>query len=239
MPTLTEETLPGTTLRYLLQRKAIRGVYLRIRRDDGRLQVNAPLKLPMADIHALIERHQHWIASQQTQHTPPVATDFSRLCLWGHWVPVHWQSSGKRRHIDRTDDRIDCTLPEGVTENAARQALLDRVLRESLTQAIEDRLPHWCAITGHPIPAVSIRRMQSRWGSCQMTRRRLSINLTLAHYPAGCLDLVLVHELTHFDERHHNARFYQKMDAYFPEWRHWARLLKASPGALDEPASGR
>lgn len=228
---ISEETLPGSTISFSLSRKAIRRVYLRVRRDDGKLLISAPHALPLSHIHEFIRQHQDWITAQQSRRKSLPAPDFSRVILWGKPLTVHWRVNGKRSHVHQEGDRLYCTLPEGKTDNAARQALLDRILRQALTTAIAHRLPHWCAITGHAQPSVGIRRMTSRWGSCHITRRRLSINLILAQYPAGCLDLVLVHELSHFDERLHNARFYQQMDNYFPDWRAWESVLRAPPSA--------
>ncbi|WP_407275366.1 M48 family metallopeptidase [Halothiobacillus sp. DCM-1] len=229
----SEEILPGSTLRFTLSRKAIRRAYLRVRREDGRVCISAPHGLSLAQIHAFIRQHQDWIARQQTQQRqpPPAEADFSRLWLWGEAWDVHWQHGGQRATVHAEGHTLHCRLPEGKATPEQCQALLDRVLRQALARAIEHRLPHWCSVTGHALPAVRIRRMSSRWGSCQILRRRLSINLALAHYPPACLDLVLVHELIHFDERQHNARFYQKMDACLPGWRAWDRVLRAPPGA--------
>lgn len=223
---VSEETVPDSTLGFTLSRKPIQRAYLRIRRKDGRVLVSAPIHLPLAQIHAFIRQHQDWIHTQQSQRNATVEPDFSRLWLWGEPLMLTWQYAGNRAQARRDGNTLHCVLPEGKTDASARQALLDRVLHHALSTAIEARLPVWCDRTGHPKPHVSIRRMRSRWGSCHITRQRISISLALAHYPPGCLDMVLVHELSHFDERGHNAHFYQKMDDYFPDWRRWDAMLR-------------
>lgn len=66
----------------------------------------------------------------------------------------------------------------------------------------------------------------SRWGSCNVRTRWINLSLSLAHFPPTCLELIVVHELTHLLEASHNARFYAFMDAYLPDWRERDALLK-------------
>jgi len=68
--------------------------------------------------------------------------------------------------------------------------------------------------------------MKTRWGSCNIRDRRIWLNLELIHMPKGCIDMVLVHELVHLHERHHNARFYALMDQFMPDWQRWHTHLK-------------
>ena len=78
------------------------------------------------------------------------------------------------------------------------------------------RLPH---------PETRIRRMSSRWGSCNIRARRIWLTLELIRLPIEAIDLVIVHELAHLIERGHNRRFYAVMDAAWPDWRRWEATL--------------
>ena len=53
--------------------------------------------------------------------------------------------------------------------------------------------------------------------------------LELARKPAQCLEYIVVHELVHLLERHHNDRFAALMDQYLPDWRLRRDLLDKSP----------
>jgi len=87
---------------------------------------------------------------------------------------------------------------------------------------------HWAGVMGLAIPDVTVRRMTSRWGTCNTQTRRITLNLELAQRDADLLEYVIVHELAHLVERGHNARFYAVMDAHLPDWRLRRRLLNAS-----------
>lgn len=74
------------------------------------------------------------------------------------------------------------------------------------------------------IPAVAVRRLAKRWGSC--TRGgRITLNLELIKAPRDCIDYVIVHELSHLDEPHHGPRFWRRLDRVMPDWRQRRALL--------------
>ena len=55
---------------------------------------------------------------------------------------------------------------------------------------------------------------RTRWGSCNVTKKRVWLNLQLAKKPIRCLEYVIVHELVHLLEKNHNRRFYGFMDRF-------------------------
>ena len=67
--------------------------------------------------------------------------------------------------------------------------------------------------------------MKTRWGTCRGEAKRIWVNLELAEKPNHCLEYIIVHELVHLFERHHNDRFIALMDKFMPQWRfHQAEL---------------
>ena len=76
-----------------------------------------------------------------------------------------------------------------------------------------------------------IRRMKTRWGSCNIAARRVWFSLELARKPEPCLEYIVVHELTHLLERGHGARFKALMDGFLPDWRERRKLLNAAVNA--------
>ncbi|MEC4894072.1 MAG: YgjP-like metallopeptidase domain-containing protein [Oscillatoria sp. PMC 1051.18] len=62
-----------------------------------------------------------------------------------------------------------------------------------------------------------------------MNQRRIWLNLELAKKPIECLEYVIVHEIVHLLERHHNERFRGYMDKYLPQWQHYRDILNREP----------
>ena len=64
-----------------------------------------------------------------------------------------------------------------------------------------------------------VKKMKTRWGTCNSKAKRIWINLELAKKPLHCLEFIVVHELTHLIERYHNDHFKVLMDGFMPQWR--------------------
>ena len=64
-----------------------------------------------------------------------------------------------------------------------------------------------------------IRKMKSRWGSCNRSKKKITINYELVKVPKDCLEYVILHELLHLKERTHNSAFISYMDLYMKDWR--------------------
>ena len=75
----------------------------------------------------------------------------------------------------------------------------------------------------------SIKRMKTRWGTCNSAAGRIWLNLELAKKPLSCLEYILVHEMVHLIERQHNDRFRDYMDRFMPTWRSLRTELNRSP----------
>ena len=110
-----------------------------------------------------------------------------------------------------------------------REAALYRWYR----RAFKDRLPaliaKWEPVVGVGVADWSIKRMKTRWGTCNITARRIWLNLELAKKPPACTEYILVHEMVHFLERHHSERFRELMDRLMPQWRLHREELNRAP----------
>jgi hypothetical protein len=74
-----------------------------------------------------------------------------------------------------------------------------------------------------------IKKMKTKWGSCNKDARRIWLNLELAKKSVHCLEYIVVHEMVHLLERHHNDRFRALMDQFIPRWRSRREELNGAP----------
>ncbi len=82
---------------------------------------------------------------------------------------------------------------------------------------------------GREAKSWGVKKMKTKWGSCNIADRRIWINLELAKKSHECLEYILVHELVHLHERKHNDNFRRLMDEYLPQWRQSRDTLKSEP----------
>jgi predicted metal-dependent hydrolase len=97
--------------------------------------------------------------------------------------------------------------------------------RNILKKEIARLLPKWEYQTGLKCDSWQTKYMTSRWGTCNISKRKIWLNLQLAKKTLDCLEYVILHELLHFIEKHHNNSFISMMDKYMPYWRETKRAL--------------
>ena len=76
--------------------------------------------------------------------------------------------------------------------------------------------------------------MKTKWGSCNRETHRIWFNTELAKKHPDCLEYILVHEMAHYLERHHDERFTKLMDGFMPDWRARRDQLNDSPLAAEQ-----
>lgn len=119
-------------------------------------------------------------------------------------------------------------------EREKREDVLHRWYRLRLREQIPGLITKWEPIIGVQVDFWGIKRMKTKWGSCNTEARRVWLNLELAKKPSICLEYILVHEMVHLLERRHNDRFRAYMDRFMPLWRTHRDELNRAPLAHEE-----
>ena len=135
---------------------------------------------------------------------------------------------GKCCKIQRVPNRIIMTVPEG-TQTDKRKSLLTEWYRGELKKFLAILLPECEKRVGVKINSCNVRNMKTRWGSCNISRKRILINLQLVKKPVECLEYVLIHELVHLLEKNHTNRFRSLVEKYYPAWREAKQILADMP----------
>ena len=97
--------------------------------------------------------------------------------------------------------------------------------RPILKAKIAELLPALEAQTGLYCSEWRVKDMKNRWGSCNITKKRIWLNLKLVQYPPECLEYVILHELIHLKVPNHSAAFYAELDQYMPDWQMRRKIL--------------
>jgi predicted metal-dependent hydrolase len=212
-------------------RKAIKHCYIRVDRSDGQVRVSAPMHMSDAAIRTAVVSRHAWIVKRQRSAQRRVdhrALEFvagEPVLVFGVAHRLNIVESTRTPRIEVADGQLlsMCVRPGTSREQSAE--LLEQWYRSQLRLTIPELIRQWEPMMGVQVHAWGIRRMRTRWGSCNTRAQRIWLNLELARRPLRCLEYVLVHEMAHLHERGHNARFYGLMDRYLPDWRDVRALL--------------
>jgi len=115
-----------------------------------------------------------------------------------------------------------------------REAVLLRWYRQRLYEHLPNLIGKWKPRVGVEVGEVRIKKMKTRWCTCNAEARRIWLNLELAKKPLSCLEYILVHEMVHLLERHHTDRFREQMDNLMPMWRLYREELNRAPLAHED-----
>lgn len=217
-----------------VEKKRIKNMYLRLH-PDGSAKLTAPLGLSDAAIAAFLESRSQWLVKQRENlaqaipQQPATYENGESHRLWGQSYPLVLLPGNGHCIAECTSGQL--LLHNGLTATPQqRKTALDALYRQQLLTALPPLRRQCEEIVGQQAAEVRVRDMHTRWGSCNVPKRRIWLSLHLAEYPPDCLRCVLIHELTHLWERRHNARFWGFMDRFCPDWRTIHRQLGGPHG---------
>ena len=205
-------------------RKNIKNLHLGVYPPNGRVRVAAPLvvddeavRLAVIDKLGWIKRQKARFADQPRQSQREMVNGESHYFLGQRYrLRVHEHEAPARVAV-RGIASLDLFVRPGASTEQ-REAVLLHWYREQLRALIPPLLEKWQPILGVQARAWGIKKMKTKWGSCNPTAKRLWFNLELAKKPTMCLEYLVVHELVHLLERNHTERFTALMDGFLPNW---------------------
>ena len=137
-------------------------------------------------------------------------------------VPIGCSEKRVSEFLKSKEEWIKKHVAKRKTEPLLTRTILQDIEKKELTlqmqQLIPDLIKKWEPIIGVQVNEYCFKAMSSRWGSCHIHKKRITLNLYLMRKPFACLEYVLVHEMVHLLEASHNQRFHALMDKFMPNW---------------------
>ena len=137
--------------------------------------------------------------------------------LWGRIFPLELVRRPGKPYIRHGTDKIFLAVQEEPSEEYIRSCLHE-LYRHELMLMLPEVLAECENMTGLRANEVRLKKMHTRWGSCNVSAKRIWLSLSLAGKPVECLKYVIIHELVHLLERKHNARFHALVRGFYPRW---------------------
>lgn len=206
-----------------ITRKKIKNLNLSVRPPEGNVCLSIPYHCSNAEAIQFVQNNITWICSKQNEVRQQFKKnncfkDGGSIKFFGRDVAVKIEYKTGRNKIEMTGEGLIARISPGISEQE-KIKLLDNWYRSELKKIIPPLLEKWQPIVGKQVDEWGIRKMRTRWGTCNIAAKRIWLNLELAKKSPDSLEYVLVHELTHLHERYHNAHFKQLMTEFLPDWK--------------------
>jgi predicted metal-dependent hydrolase len=216
-------------------RKDIKNLHLGVYPPEGSIRVAAPLRFDNDAIRLAVISRLGWIKKRRAGFEQQERQSERQLITGEtHYV------QGRRYRLDvvegggsplirlRNNTRLELRVPPGQPLHK-RQSVLYHWYRDILHDQIPALIKKWEPVIGVRVADWGIKRMKTRWGTCNYLHRRIWLNLELAKKNPSCLEYIVVHEMVHLLEHHHNERFARYMDRFMSGWRMRREVLNRAP----------
>ncbi|WP_430386721.1 M48 family metallopeptidase [Blastomonas fulva] len=218
-----------------LVRKSIKNLHLAVYPPDGRVRIAAPwhvsddaVRLAVATRVAWINRQKRKFLAQARQTERRFVSGETHYFLGRGYRLVLLRNANSYRIKLTSGNRLELRTPAEADQTSCERAL-GRWYRKQLRQRAEVSTSKWANRIGIDCPAVGIKRMRTKWGTCNPAGQRIWLNLELAKKPPHCIDYIVLHELLHFQHRTHGEAFVETISCLMPNWRSIRAELNSLP----------
>ncbi|MBQ7252249.1 MAG: M48 family metallopeptidase [Kiritimatiellae bacterium] len=233
----------GRTIVYRLDRKEVKNLNLRVRRD-GSVSVSAGRGIPCEEIDRFVQRKARFVLSALDRFAGmaagrPQAKKYvsgESFFIQGHGLRLKVSWAEKASIVsDGTFIRLAVKNPaDAAKKKRMVQAFLNRQCQAVFGEILHELHP-LVEKYGVEEPVLRIRDMETRWGTCQARKGVITLSRRLLEAPRHCIEYVVLHELCHFIHPNHSKRFYERLAAWMPDWKVRKRLLDGTPQGCPGP----
>lgn len=214
--------------------KNIKNLHLSVYPPDGKVKVAAPERMDIDSIRIYVISKLGWIRKQQdkfiTQDREDIRDFVNRESHYylGKRYLLNIIESDNPLKVDIKYKTLNLYVRPN-TDRDKRCRLLDEWYREQLRSIVKELIIKWEKRIGVEIQEFFIKKMKTKWGSCNVDAKRIWINLELAKKNIECIEYIVVHEMVHLLERSHNNNFIAYMNRFLPEWKVIKDTLNKAP----------
>lgn len=205
-------------------RKDIKNLHLSVYPPSGRVRIATPNQVDDEAVRLFAISKMSWIKknqakyiNQQRQPERKYVSGESHYFRGQRYLLNVINHTGYPKIGIRNKKFIDLYVKADYTQEQ-RENVMTNWYRKNLKEQIPALIEKWQEIIGVELEQWEVKKMKTRWGTCNREAKRIWLNLELAKKPEHCLEYIIVHEMVHFLERNHTERFVAYMDKFMPQW---------------------
>lgn len=206
-------------IRIEVVKKRVKRIRLTIKPDRS-IILSMPMRTPLKDGEDFARGHIPWIKKHLSkmqdapQNKNETFEDGSKILLFGK--PYAIRINEQKCAITKLyGDFLILSVP--VDDQKHREAAVLKFYSEALLKYAEEKIAYYVSLHHFTMNGLKLRKMKSRWGSCNVNTKVITLNLTLAEKKEDLIDYVIMHELIHTIVPNHGKSFYAYFDRYMPD----------------------
>lgn len=228
-----EEKVKIGNFEVTIVKKDIKNFHLSVLPPLGKVRVAVPNKTDNEAIRLFILSKTPWI-KKQIKKFKDQERESQREFISGesHYfkgqryiLNVKYHNSSPKIVI-RNKTNIDFYIKKGLSREKREEAFY-KWYRNELISILSEIIIKWENKLGVKTNEHKVKKMKTKWGTCNQKNKRIWLNVELIKKPLIHLEYVVLHELVHLIERTHNEVFLFYMDNHMPQWRTYREELNS------------
>lgn len=216
-----------------LIRKNVKNINLRVK-ESGEIIVTANKDIDEEYIIDFLKRKMNWIIKHRDNFDERKKLKVKRenlikennIMFLGNIYKINGVKSNKE-YVKFGINDIYVFL-ENKEDINRLQSLLDKWYKEKTLEVFSKVYSKmFKKFRRYNIPHVEIRvrKMKTRWGSCNPYKKRITLNSELITRNIECIEFVMAHELAHLVHANHSKDFYRVLEDIMPDWKEKKEIL--------------
>ena len=209
-------------------RKKVKNLTLRINADCQPV-LTVPFFTPSKTIEAFLKHKEEWLKKKINFFYLQNVKNLKNLENGGnfHYLGKIFQVKIIRSNTNfvQIENGFCCIF---VTEDSfgLKEKLTDNWYYEKAKELFPEIVEKFTPLIGKKVNVLRIKKMKTRWGSCNPQKQYINLNQNLIKKDLKCIEMVIFHELVHLLYPNHGQEFYSFLGKYMPDWKKRKEMLK-------------
>ena len=205
-----------------IYKKKVKNVTLKVKRD-GSIHLTVPEAATDDYIERVIANKQDWIESQLKHFNENYEKPKEKEMVSGESFKYLGKSyrlkivESNKEYVRLYRGYIEIYVKDKNNTNKKKE-LLKKWYQEKAKKKFSELVHEYEQIVKEEVNNIRVITMQTRWGSCNVERKNINLNLELIKKPRYCIEYVILHELAHLKYPNHGKQFWEYMSVHMPNW---------------------
>ena len=213
----------------IIKYKRIKNIYIRIK-PDLNIHVTAPKRVSKKYIKELVEKRKDWIEERietmQKKNVHDISLkkleDGNEIFYLGKSYMLKIVKSRRENIILAGRIMYMYVNIKNDFQNSnkrKKELLLDIWYKKEAIKLFDELIKKYSSLMNLKVETFTVKKLKSKWGSCDIAKKHIVLNLELIKYPIHAIEYIILHELAHLIYPNHRKDFYNTVALYMPEWK--------------------